>query len=959
MSEPFHQAPTPASEDGSMALADPTEAEGAWENGHRVGRYVILYRLGEGGMGRVYAAYDPHLDRKVALKVLRPRRGAVHARARERLLKEAQALAKLSHPNVVAIHDVGFVNEQLFLAVDLVDGQTLRRWWHAQPRRLGDLLDAFTQAGRGLAAAHAAGIVHRDFKPENALVGPDGRVQVLDFGLAEAIARDAEDVRTDEADPKNEGPNVDQLARRQGTPTYMAPEQHLGNPVGPAADQFSFCVALYEALYQSLPFEGSGPDLVRNVLHGKVREPPRDRGVPLWLRRTIRRGLSVHVSDRHPSMNALLAEIRRGTRPARRSAASMVGIVAVSLGVAWVVTATRVRPTLGVCHGPSPWAKTWDAEAHTRLRAAFDGSGRAHANETAERVERVIDDHVTEWNAIFEDVCLAAGEDAVRLEQARKAMSCLQDDRDDVSALIEELGRADPVAVDHAFEAVSGLLIPSRCDQDPSNRVTEAPWPTDITSPLARTRALTHLGHHEEAIALGRELVTKARAAGSSSLLARALFQLGESLRSASELVAAAEAFREASLEAERTDDLALLADARLATARIVGQGLHRPDEGHLWADLGAVAVARLHDSPQRTAELEATRGLIYQCEGNHAEALRQLHNALAIAHDRSLSPLEQAEWRQYEAISLAELGQPIEALESGETAERLLAENLGEEHIEVALAQATIGRVHAYAHHHEAALDEYELALDTVVRLEGPESVHGADIRSAMASSAMQLGQYERAETLLRDVLKVRVGERGDRSAEIATAHFDLGTASFLAGRPHEALGHHREALDIRERIFAPSRPTVLASLRSVADTLEALGRHGEALEKRAQALAILDERHGRESLELVDPWTDYARSLLRVHRLDEALDHAEQALHLALMLAAPAERGIAHLVLARILVERGEDSARVVELVEHGQTELAQASLDDSTEALAQELLIEISSAPAAEAKPRTTSQ
>ncbi|HZN95396.1 MAG TPA: serine/threonine-protein kinase, partial [Myxococcales bacterium] len=234
--------PSPADPD------QPTSTYDALPRGATIGRYLILRRLGEGGMGVVYAAFDPELDRKIALKVLRPARRAVAGSvAQARLLREAQAMARISHPNVVAVHDVGAHGDEVFVAMELVEGGTLTDWVEEKPRKLDELLRTFMEAGRGLAAAHSAGLVHRDFKPENVLVGKDGRVRVTDFGLA----------RVDEEGPLGAGkrtpstlssPALTQEGAIVGTPLFMSPEQAQGRIPDIRSDQYGFCASLYWAI---------------------------------------------------------------------------------------------------------------------------------------------------------------------------------------------------------------------------------------------------------------------------------------------------------------------------------------------------------------------------------------------------------------------------------------------------------------------------------------------------------------------------------------------------------------------------------------------------------------------------------------------------------------------------------------------------------------------------------------
>ncbi len=296
-----------------------------------VGRYLVERELGSGGMGSVYVADDPELGRKVAIKLIRPEgRETDPSRNRARLLREAQALARLMHPNVVAIHDVGTFEAQVFIAMEYVEGSTLTDWLAAERRTWSEIVSAFVQAGRGLEAAHAQGIVHRDFKPDNVWIGKDGRARVLDFGLARATwaglgtEPPAPEART--PDPATSSRHVAMLGARLtepgkflGTPAYMAPEQLNGGPVDARTDQFSFCVALHQALHGELPFTADGVSgLLAAIEQRRIREGPNTRRVPAWLKRVVRRGLSPDPADRFESMDRLLEALDHRPAVTRR-----------------------------------------------------------------------------------------------------------------------------------------------------------------------------------------------------------------------------------------------------------------------------------------------------------------------------------------------------------------------------------------------------------------------------------------------------------------------------------------------------------------------------------------------------------------------------------------------------------------------------------------------------------------
>jgi predicted Ser/Thr protein kinase len=372
-----------------------------------VGRYVIESELGAGGMGVVYAAFDPELDRRVAIKILHGDRAS--AERRRRLSREAQALARLSHPNVIAVYDVGLAGDDLFVAMELVDGQTVGEWIAASARPWREVQRVFVAAGSGLAAAHRKGMVHRDFKPDNVLLRADGHVLVSDFGLArissEAETRDSGD---DAAAPPVAASRDAMLTRPGallGTPAYMAPEQHRGEPADARADQFAFCVALYEALYGERPFAAAGDSqlgatdaLALDIVKGNLRPPPRDRDVPAWLRKLVLRGLAPAPGDRWPSMDALLHELRRDPARTRRRLA-LAGVAALAIAVAAYV-AWPSGSSAGACDASSPIAAHWNAAALAQLVDNRDGhlEPEDYANYSS---------FATQWEAMHHAACIA------------------------------------------------------------------------------------------------------------------------------------------------------------------------------------------------------------------------------------------------------------------------------------------------------------------------------------------------------------------------------------------------------------------------------------------------------------------------------------------------------------------------------------------------------------------------
>ena len=318
--------------------------------GDRVGRYLVLSTLGAGGMGMVFAAYDPQLDRKIALKVLRTNLGANTADARKRLKREAQAIARLNHPNVVGVYDVGTTTsgEDVYIAMEFVEGDTLTTWLKRYPRTWREILEVFAQAGRGLMAAHSVGLLHRDFKPDNVLVGNDGRVRVTDFGLARSLFGIDDSNRGSVADgDAAKLVHVDLTATGTvlGTPRYMPPEQLQGPNIDARSDQFSFCVALYEALYNAHPLTGATS--VAMLEQGTpAGAPPADTRVPAKVGRAVMRGLAKDRAQRFAVMAELMAElVPPEPRPRLRFAAVAALMIVVLGGATAAVVATRPAHT--------------------------------------------------------------------------------------------------------------------------------------------------------------------------------------------------------------------------------------------------------------------------------------------------------------------------------------------------------------------------------------------------------------------------------------------------------------------------------------------------------------------------------------------------------------------------------------------------------------------------------------
>jgi len=418
-------------------------------------RYMVLEPLGRGGMGIVYAAFDAELDRRVAIKVVRERRNRSEER-RLRLLREAQAMARLNHPNVITVHHVGEHDRRVYLVMDLVRGPTLRTWLAEQRRPWRQVVDRFVAAAAGLSAAHCAGVVHRDFKPANVLIADDDRVLVTDFGLARVLESSSSDVSL----PSNATSQTER--RALGTPAYMAPEQHDGGLVGPAADQYSFCVALYEALYGVRPAARDG--------EFPGRRPPRDKSLPPRIYAVLRRGLSSSATERYPSMRALADALRKASSPRRfRRPIIVASLLVCSMGYA--------LPDRDACSSArGEWNETWNSRVREQVTTRFVHSGALFGDDSARRAARSLDMLTDQWLAARHDVCrsLHRGEISQRVADHRRA--CLQGIQGRTDALLASFDEPDLATVEQAPAAASRLGSVERC---------RTLSPADLESPAA------------------------------------------------------------------------------------------------------------------------------------------------------------------------------------------------------------------------------------------------------------------------------------------------------------------------------------------------------------------------------------------------------------------------------------------------------------------------------------------
>lgn len=845
----------------------------------QIGRFVIRRQLGVGGMGVVYAGYDRELDREVAVKLIRAGK-RYSERVQTRLRREAQAMARLSHPNVVSVYEVGQYQGQLFVAMEMVEGETLRSWQTRQERSWREILSMYLQAGRGLAAAHARGIVHRDFKPDNVLVGSDGRARVVDFGLAYTLAPDAEgDDPEGHEDGHEDGHDVPLavlsavapdasaemwLARLThtgallGTVAYMSPEQFSGRRVDPRADQFSFCVALYEALYRQRPFAGRNlTEVAEAVTSGTVRAAPARARVPAWLRAILMRGLDTQPDRRFASMADLLEQLGRYRRTSRRLAAAGLALLLLGAGVGVAVGMRTQEPESAPCRRlSSAVQQSWNAGRASSLRTAFLGTDLPYAASAADGVERTLDAHAASWSTVRERACRAALVERTRSPELYDLQTaCLDRQLVQLNALIEEFTSADAQVVEHAVSALAALPDSETCENvdvlrlgmQPPADAEVARAVRDLRARLAKTAAARLAGKYQPARAQARILVTDARAIDYPPVLAEALFELGSGFRhlgvGADAVVALQEAIDIA--EANRHELLAVQAWNELIVA--VAETRTDPARGRPWFRRARAAIERLgaHEGQRQQLLADAFAGLghtefvlgsLTDAERHHREALRLRRSALGGEHlhvarslDRLASVLVRSErFDQAEALYNQALG--------------ILRRTLDEHHPDVGKQLFNIGFLYAARGDAERARGYYERALALYRDSYGADSRRTADVLLAIARMHARQGDSARTTTYARDALTIYERILPDHHVQRGKANQTLAAALYEEGRYDDALGQYRRALAVFQKASDPSRLDLAACHASIGETLMALARHGEALAplQRAQELFV-----------------------------------------------------------------------------------------------------------------------
>ena len=818
-------------------------------------------------MGVVYTALDPQLNRTIALKLVRFGGGPD---AQARLAREAQAMARLAHPNVVPVFDVGVFRHRVFVAMELVPGETVRHWLKREPRSWREIVALFIGAGRGLEAAHAAGMVHRDFKLDNVLVGKDGRARVTDFGLARAVA-DSEP----QPGESSSRPSSDSLASpltetgaMVGTPAYMAPELRMPSAQADArADEYSFCVSLYEALYGERPFDK----------HGELRAHATSK-VPLWLRRIILRGLAKQPNERWPSMTALLAALSHDPTLRRRRVLTAAAAGVPTLGLVVALVVFRGSDTSSDCDAEQAFGSTWDATRKASVQTAFARANKpAIFTVTAANLDRASAD----WKTARVGACRVADAEAKHLR-----IACLEQQRVEIKALVDLLITADDKVIQLAGRATSALPDTSECSDVRSlAAVVKPPNDPKLRTEIEKLRlevialnSLRLLGRSQDAIAGLEPIAARAKQIGYRPLEAETLAALERAYgqRGATDMQVKVQEATLLAAEAAHLDRLAVRVSARLAATTAISG---KPDESKRWLDRAGAILERLGNAPALEADLHFARGTIRSNAGRYEEALEDLLKA----HE-------------------------------------LRRELLGPDHNDTLITRINLAATYDELARPQEAIEHGLAAIDGLQRISGPGDPRQVSALANLAIVYLRIGELAQADRTMERALPI-AKELGPKSRH--TAHMQMFRARVLlaAKRADDALA---AAIAAREAFAASNGETnefYASAMTQQAAAMFALGKLRDAEKLAARAVAIKDEV--KSDMWLHDDLTLLGRIRVASKHADKAVQPLERALDIAVRRRLyPGELAQIKFTLARAL---GRQTPRAKQLASEARDQLA----------------------------------
>ena len=801
-------------------------------------------------MGVVFAAHDPRLDRRIALKVIRSS-ALQDLPSIERFVREAQALGKLSHPNVVAVFDVGTIGDEVFIAMELIEGVPLSTWIHRLPPPSPHaVLNMFVDIGRGLAAAHAHGIVHRDIKPDNVLVGEDGRARVMDFGLAFDDSPGSENsvhtagqaqrlqfVRT----------RLTQTGAVMGTPLYMSPEQLDGRRVDARSDQFSYCVSLFEALFRRRPFSATTLADLYTAVHRGAIEFPSDKAVsvPSSICRVIRRGLSVDRDARFSTMEALLAALVTAKNARRRrlvQGCTVAGLTAVGLGAVLMTTSSDAT----VCAGlDAQLENVWDTDTRHGIEARLTATKLPYARQTAAHVDEVLDVYAKRWLATRIDICHASLDAAQPARDLDLRTTCLDGRMLALRAATTLLRNANAAVAQQAVALVEALPSLQRCS-DVSALTAVTPPPDDpqviaamqrLNPEVARIHALQSAGKVSEALTVLDTHASALDAIEHPPFAAELARIRGRLYQSSGDYAKAESALKTAYTLALEHGMNALAGDVADDLVVAIGVTASRPADAETWVR-DARILAGIVGSDTAQARYLAVLARLRLHQGRVAEAQARLREA----------------WQLYRRA-------------------------LGPTSLRTASVRRSMGSAALGAKDYVAAREHFTVAHTVIARVLGPKHPNTLSALSGLADCARAEGHFAEAQRLIDEVLAIQRVIYGEDHAVVAASLLRAGNNARAAGDTAQAGQYYQQAVTTWSSTLGPDHPRVARALVNLGATQDDMRDDAGARTSFLRALQIQRTALESDHPDIATTLHNLAEAESRMGLLDEARAHYRRA--------------------------------------------------------------------------------
>ena len=781
-----------------------------------------------GAWGVVYRAHDGRLERDVAIKLVR--RDREDQRRIVRLLREAQAMALVNHPNVLPVYASGKHDGRVYIVMEFVDGAALDHWL-ALPRPRSEILEVFRQAGEGLQAAHDAGLVHRDFKPANVLVGNDGRVRVGDFGLARPAHSSANETDDDDDDAAPSGTDAGLLffdltapGAVAGTRAYMPPEQAAGGSAGARSDQYAFCIALWEALFGARPLPPSSASADRAA-------PPSAEDLPAGVFEALQRGLRADPTERHPSLRPLIAALQPPPRK-RPTAVLVVGAAGLVGVLAWLAT----RPSSACDDEALGLAEVWSPPARARVREALS----QHSAVAAQITDAHLDAYAASWTSARSRACAAA---RATDESDDFELVCFSDARRAFAATVAALADADDSSARNAVTMARGLPRLDRCEASTA-RSDRAPPPATVLAyeNLAAARAMIAADRREEGAELAADALTLARETGHTPLIADAELVVGHAARAQGDYDTAIASMEAAFFTAREADHTRTATVAALDLMLVFTKTRVDRNAAAEWAR-HARAGLDVEPEPALDVKLIAySARLRWEREGPKpamAGALRALQAARELPG--------RAEVELAEALELAvelhrELGQLDEALALARERIDVTVSAYGPAHPALGMALSLLGTVHRQRGEHDAAVDDLTRAVAQLEHAAGAEHPQTIAVRANLAASLQSAGRLTQALEVYERVLPATKAIVGPDDPRVARLVFNMGELRRMAGDLTGAEADLLAAVNAGEAALGPDHPDVALMLTSLGACQRQASSGAAAIATLQRAVSILD---------------------------------------------------------------------------------------------------------------------